>query len=164
MIDELSKKKRTELRAAVLFVKALGLEVKHEDFIFPEEADSVDVVYEPKKIKFQITSVDGGPNRLIRHNTYSWSVKLDEIIEKYIIEPITKKYTMYRGYGVSDVVLLIHSLNKPGRDNELEDDINKNMAEIVKIAKLSGFNSIYVVFDVSELVVPVFTINTNYKK
>ncbi len=156
MIKELSKKQRTELRAAVLFVKALGLEINHNDFAFPEEADSVDVVYEPKKLKFQITSVDGGPNKLIRHNTYSWSVKLDEIIPKYIIEPITKKYKMYRGYGVSDVILLIHSLNKPGRNNELENDINDNMTEIITISRQSGFNSIYIVFDVSEEVLPVY--------
>jgi shikimate 5-dehydrogenase len=52
MIEELSKKQRTELRAAVLFVKTLGLEINHNDFTFPEESDSVDVVYEPKKLKF----------------------------------------------------------------------------------------------------------------
>ncbi|MEI6494953.1 MAG: hypothetical protein WCO03_02725, partial [bacterium] len=108
-------------------------------------------------IKFQITSVDGGPNKLLRHGVYSLSIKLNEIVVKYIKEPLEKKYNMYRGHGVSDVILLIHSLNKPGRDDELENGIKENFLEIRAISKKSSFKSVYIVFDVSEEVVPVFT-------
>ncbi|QQG52895.1 MAG: hypothetical protein HY931_01530 [Candidatus Falkowbacteria bacterium] len=156
MIKDLSKKQRTELRAAVLFVKSVGLNINYNDFIFPPEADSIDVIYEPEKIKFQVISVDGGPNKLIRHSTYSWSDKLDEIVGKYVVEPITKKYKCYMGRGVSDVILLIHSVNKPGRTNELESDILNNQKEIIEISKQSGFKSVFLVFDISEQVIPIY--------
>ena len=63
MIGMLSKKQRTELRAVIIFVDSLNQTINASDFIFPEEASPVDVIYNPQKAKFQVTSVDGGPNK-----------------------------------------------------------------------------------------------------
>ena len=156
MIGMLSKKQRTELRAVIIFVDSLNQTINASDFIFPEEASPVDVIYNPQKAKFQVTSVDGGPNKLIRHNKYEHKIKLTEIVDKYIIDPITKKYNTNFGYGVSDVILLIHSVIYPGRPGGLEADIQKRKKEITDISIKSGFKSIYLVFDMSGLTVPVY--------
>ena len=157
-INELSKKQRTELGAAVIFIKSLNTNINYEDLTFPSEADVVDVIYEPQKIKFQVTSVDGGPNKLLRHEKYSYADKLDEIVDKYIIGPTKKKSEKYRGRGVSDVILLIHSINKPGRADELESDIKNRWKEIAKISKESGFKSIYLIFDMPEEALLIYNI------
>jgi len=153
---EFSKQQRVEVGAAKIFMKFLGVKTTDRDFKFPDQADSIDVVYTPNDLKFQITSFDGGPSKLLNNGKYEYGIELDKVIDEYFIKPTKKKIAKYRAHGVSDVILLIHGIVKPGRSDMLEKDIKKQSSKIKKIAVESGFESIYFIFDINDEVILVY--------
>lgn len=155
-MQKLSKQQITELQAAKIFIKFLGINHKNEDFKFPDQADSIDVIYVPNNLKFQVTSFDGGPSKLLNNGRYEYSIKLDKIIEEYFTKPTDKKTSKYQAHGVEDVILLIHGIVKPGRSNMLEKDIKEQSSKINDMATKSGFKAIYFVFDMNDEVVLLY--------
>lgn len=149
-------KQITELRASKIFIRSLKPDCEDKYFEFQDERGNTDIVYKPNNYKLQITSVDGGPNKLARHGRYEYGIKIDKLIDEYIIKPINNKFDLYRGHGVSDVILLIHTLNKPFRGNLLNKEIDSNRIRIKAAAEKSGFKSIYLVIDNQEEVILIY--------
>ncbi|NCN07097.1 hypothetical protein GW933_00225 [Candidatus Falkowbacteria bacterium] len=149
-------KKINEFSAAKIYIRSLKLNFSDKDFEFPPQYDNIDIVYKPLNFKFQITSVDGGPNKLLRHGQYEYQIKVDKLIEEYVLFPINKKYDAYKGGGVDDIILLIHVLRKPFRDNLFDLEIDKNIGIIKECALRSKFKSIYLVFDFKNEVIRIW--------
>jgi hypothetical protein len=152
----LNDKQKTELYAAKRYISFLGYPFSDNDFCFPEECSPIDVLFKPKNIKMQVTSYDGGPNKLHKNGEYSWSVSLNEVAKLYI-EPIFKKFKCYGGgSAIFDTVLLINLTKKIGLNDTFEKSIDLNREIILDISKKSGFKSIYLVFDFKGEILPIY--------
>lgn len=149
-------KLRTELIASKIFIRSLFPDCRDVDFELQEERGNIDVIYKPSDYKLQITSVDGGPNRLLRRGSYDFQIRADRLVDEYVFVPIDRKIECYRGYGVSDVILLIHVLNKPFGSDLFNREIISNSTRINEVAQKSGFKSIYFVIDNPEEVIKVY--------
>ncbi len=144
---QLNNQQKTELRAARIYIKNKEYNDHFINFIIEKQNSNTDVIYKPKNLKFQVVSVDGSPYKLLKNGTYEYSFSAIDTCRIYIEEPIVKKNLKYAGRGVDDVILLIHSLNKPLTDKIWDQIIQDNQSSIKDLAQKSGFKEICLCFD-----------------
>lgn len=150
----LNKKQITELLPAQIYIEHLGLDSNDQYSVFQKEDDLINIVYTPNNINIQITSIDGAPNKLLRHKIYKGvATPLSESINQSIIIPVSKKFEMYRGYEVGNIFLLIHGIIKHPL---LTTEMIQSNQEVKDISEKSGFQKIFLVFLQPREVVLVF--------
>ena len=107
-------------------------------------------------LKFQVISIDGGPDKLLKKGRYIWKLSLPEFFKIYIEDPIVKKTKKYGGKSVSGVILLIHALRMPGTKLIIERKIINNKDKLNELGETSGFNKIYLIFDFEGEVIDLY--------
>ena len=150
-----------EKQAVKLYLTSKGLIYNDSNLVIRNQNDSVDVYVDIYKMQFQVTSVDGGPQKLNKYKKYNWRTQSDEAIKLFITDPVLKKNKLYRGKSVNNVILLIHAISCP-LINWLRPSTEEESIGIFDLLKNSGFKEIQIVDDMSNNVIelyPNFTIN-----
>lgn len=144
-----------EIGAVMRFLDFYKVPYSKDQIKLGAQDDSVDVYVESKNLKFQVTTVKGEMIRLIKDKIYSDGTNADQAINKYIINPISKKYLKYMGQSVDDVTLLIHCIILPSL-NWLESSDKQEKDSIENTYQKSGFKDIYLIEEISNKVFCLF--------
>ncbi|MCB9802928.1 hypothetical protein H6761_02840 [Candidatus Nomurabacteria bacterium] len=154
--SQVDNQTKTEFRATRIFIRSQNLDDTEKNFKKEIDDLSIDIIYIPKSLKFQIVSVDGGPDKLMSKGEYEWSFLLTDFFRIYIKEPILKKTKKYAGQPGQDTILIIHALNMPATEEIITKTIEDNKNHINKLGNDSGFNKIFLIFDSKEKVFDLF--------